>query len=174
MSGIGRCPRAQYLDFLNGQVPDLRRDKYGHRGYLFEGDAKKRLERIKLYVPGSEIEVVAPFDKRFRGNTDGATKSESPKQLLELKSTGPDKFEQIAETNSPLKENLCQIQTYMHYSDFEECVLVYINADTFDHWIIIVPRDDQVGERMEARAKALLDRIDRRQPPTCTCGWCRR
>lgn len=171
MSGIGRCPREQYWNVVDGQMPDVQRDRYGSRGYLFERDAKIRLERIGLYAPNSERLVVADFDKRFKGHTDG----ETPRGLLlELKSTKPSKWEYVASKNEPIFDHFCQVQVYMRHGGWDEAVIIYINVDTFGHYPIFVAKDDGWGEELDTKAKAILSAIDSKEPPRCVCGWCKR
>ncbi len=175
MSGIGRCALEQWYTMKFGPLPSLARDKYGKRGYLFEGDAKLRLQRIGYYFPGSEVQLIAPWDSRFRGHTDGQVPAErfGEPWLLELKSCGPKKFEDVVWHNAPLSEHLCQIQTYMRYGGWNWTMIVYINADTFDHWMIPVKRDDTYGKQMELRAQWILRCVDGEEyPPKCECGWC--
>ena len=170
MSGIGGCLLKQWLNFKFGQVPSLSGAKYGTRGYMFEANAKVRLERIGLYVPGSEMALVAPWDDRFRGHTDGATKDG---MLLELKSIKEDAFQVVVNKDQPKPEHMAQVQTYMLYGQWEACLVVYIETNTLNHWPLLVKRNTNIGVRMEQRARTVLEMIDSNTPPLCECNFCR-
>jgi hypothetical protein len=198
VSGIGGCPREMYFDYFYGQPYSPDRDQYGTRGYLFEHHTKERLARITppRYIANSEIEVYGSFaPDLFRGHTDGLGFSAEGSQviLLELKSTDPNKFVEIAQTNKPLPQNYAQVQMYLRlaaqgnwrtlHGDLQPSVmsklnwdvarLIYVNVSTLDHWIIYVERNDWDGYQLEEKAKNVVLAIREQKPPECTCGWCR-
>src|ERR1044072_24419 len=73
MSGIGRCPRKLYDDYFKPSNPTPETFRNCYLGYLWEDEVKNILEGSGVYVPDSERELIAPFDRRFVGRTDGET-----------------------------------------------------------------------------------------------------
>lgn len=172
MSSIGRCPRQLYFAFVEGRPrPGDEAHRMCYAGYLFERDLKARLAATGIYVPDSERELVAPFDARFRGHTDGAT---GDGELLELKSINDKGFERVAVSQRPKTEHALQVQTYLRYGPWTHALVVYVNRATFEHLVLRVAENTRVGLDMEQKAKRVLAAIDARQAPRCECGYCER
>lgn len=67
MSRIAECPLALFDEMANGRGFSLEMHLKCYAGYLWERDVKARLEALGLYAPGSERELTAAWDSRFRG-----------------------------------------------------------------------------------------------------------
>jgi len=169
MSTIGRCPRVLYFNFVNGISPAMDMHRMAHVGYLFERDAKERFALDGIYRPAHVTEIVAPFDERFRGHPDGETVDGD---LAEIKSLGDEAYVRLVQTGRLRTESYFQIQTYLLYGPWTNAVVFAINRDTFQHYVLCVPRDMHAGQRMEHKAKAVLAAIDARRPPACECRKC--
>ena len=179
MSAIAQCPRKLYFDFLEGKTNPTERDHlYCYSGYLFERDVFARLAAIGIvnfYGPLNDpanprgVEVVASFDERFRGHTDGETVDG---ELLEIKSVNPLGFDKVRSLQRPKYEHFVQVQAYMRYGPWTHALLVYVNRDTFEHLVLHVARSERHGEQLEQKARALLAAIDARTPPACECERC--
>lgn len=171
MSGIAKCPRELFFDFVRGRQPNEQAHLYCYVGYLFERDVKARLGELGIYVPGSEMELVAPFDARFRGHIDGQTQDG---MLLEIKSINEKAFELLLQTERAKPDHYLQVQTYMHFGTWTDAVIVYVCRDTFAHRVLHVAKSTMHGEEMERKAKMILRAIDEQRPPQCECHYCRR
>lgn len=172
MSGIGDCSRKQYFSFVGGRTADDQLLWYSWTGYLHEAAILKLFKRRKR-----EIEVVAGFDERFRGHVDLAL---SKQDLVEIKSTNWGKFQRIIDGGEPDLRHQYQVQMYLRHGGWERCFVVYIARDVphkewydFPLYVFEVRPDAARADRMDAKAKAILAAIDRREPPDCDCGWCR-
>ena len=63
---------------------------------------------------------------------------------------------------------------YARRGDYERALIVYkVRADGA-LWVVYVKRKDEIGDRVEDKARTVLEAVDRGLPPACTCGWCRR
>ena len=171
MSQIWKCARKLYLDMVNGrrQLQDqaLRRC---HEGYLHQEDVLDRLDRAGVPVLEQDRELVAPFDERFRGHIDG----EIDGDLLEIKSL--EKFPDLVQIQKqgPRDRERFQVQAYMRYGDYDRALIVYkVRADGA-LWVVYMTRKDGIGDRIESKARTVLEAVDRGYPPACTCGHCRR
>ncbi len=172
MSAISECPLELYRRFLGGQTLNDRAHAFCYLGYLFERDCKARLLAIGQYVAGSERELVAPWDARFQGHTDGET---AAGDLLEIKSVSENRLLRIRQDEGRLpNEHFYQVQTYLRYGPYERALVVYVCRETFEHYAVVAPRREAVGLAMEDKARRILAAVDSGRPPQCECGRCHR
>lgn len=188
MSQIARCSRQLYFEFVAGQTHlSDRAHQNCKRGYLIEGEFKTMFAAMGiLHVPqafpvldndtgaqryGSEREIIAPFDSRFRGHTDGET---CDGELLEIKSMSQEKFELARQLNRIDVAHYYQVQAYLRYGGYEHAIVEYVSSATFDHWAFRIALNPRVGAEIEAKAKRVLAAIDSHTPPRCECGKCER
>lgn len=174
MSSIGYCPRRIYNDLVLGRDLNDRAFRYCRRGYVMEAEVKNWLAIKGYYARGSEKEVVAPFDERFRGHTDGEAEIGLETLLLEIKSVQPKEIEEIRATGKIKPEKMAQVQCYMRYGPWDKAMFVFVQADSFDHETLFVRKADDLGARYERKAKGLLKAWDAQDPPDCLCGYCRK
>lgn len=171
MSRISECPLKLYRECLNGRAheagePAARR---AYRGLLFEGDVRQRMITAGVYKPDSHREVIAPFDERFRGHTDGETLDGD---LVEIKSCRDETYQQVRESRRPMPSHYDQVQLYMAYGGYKHAVLIYINTETFEHYILDCYPNRRTQEILIDKARLILQAIDTGEPPACTCGRC--
>ena len=178
MSHIADCSR-QLFTSLTNTAPALTWPVESHlrcyAGYLWERDVKSRLEALGLYVPGSERELVADFDCRFVGHTDGEISGEKPNEryLLEIKSTNPDKLQRIiADKRLPI-ENYQQVQVYLRHGGYSRAYVVYVCRDTGEMHVVEVRPNIRLQADLDYKARRVLEAVDAGQPPKCECGRCR-
>lgn len=171
MSRITECPARLYRECLNGRAHELNEAaaRRCYRGYLFEHDAHTRLEAAGIYLPGSGKEVRADFDERFRGHTDGET---TEGDLLEIKSVADRIFEGVQRTRRALDGHIAQVQMYLRYGGYGHGLIVYIDTETFQHYVADVWPNRAEQERWIEKAGQVLAGIDAGQPPKCSCGRC--
>lgn len=176
MSHIAECPLRLFND-LKGPARPWPQESHlrCYAGYLWERDVKARLQALGLYVPGSERELVADFDARFVGHTDGELVDEHGNRcLLEIKSTNPDKFQRIAAYPDRLPvENYHQVQVYLRHGGYLRAFMVYVCRDTGDMHVVEVRPSPHLQDVLDAKAKSVLTKVDSGQPPRCECGRCR-
>jgi hypothetical protein len=169
MSGIGKCPRQLYDNFIQPSKPTDEMYRNCYLGYLWEDEAKDILEGAGIYKTDSERELVAPFDKRFKGHTDGETPEGN---LLEIKSVTAYSMERLKREARVKREHFYQVQTYMRYGDYAQALVAYVSRDPMEFHFISVPRVAATGEQMERKAKVVLQAIDLKERPACECGRC--
>jgi len=171
MSAIGHCPQKLYFDLIYGRrTPSHKQLLRCHEGYLHESDVIDRLCRLDFAITNTNREIVAPFEHgRFRGHIDG----EIPDRMLEVKSVNQRKFDRVRH-QGPFANHRDQVQAYMRYGGYERCLIVYKNRESGEIWCFEIDVDPAHGERIERKAREILAAVDRREPPECTCGHCRK
>jgi len=174
MSGVGECPRAWYWRTVE-PVPCRWEIWCAWTGYMHEARI------LELFEAGPmRREVVAEFDKRYRGHTDHEI---SDGTLIEIKSVSWAKYLRLFQARGD-KRNRAQCQAYMRHGKFPHAILIYVARDipweafsgdvplpffTVDVW-----RDEAWMDELDNKARRLLACIDSQTPPPCTCGRCRR
>lgn len=169
MSRIGECPQMLARELSNGKRWTNEDALRCYAGYLWEADVKSRLETLGIYKRGSERELVAEFDHRYMGHTDGELRDGS---LLEIKSTVQEKLNQIRrDKRIPLK-NYRQVQTYMRHGHYAQALVVFVARDTGDLYTHTVIPDRACMDVMDEKALSILAALDAGELPTCTCNRC--
>jgi len=165
MSQIWRCPADLYDVVLNGQPEvSLRDGQRFYEGYLHERDMVARLQAVGLYEACGEL--VAPWDERVRGHPDGIIGGD----LLEIKSVWTAQFEEVRRSNRALQSHYEQIQLYLLYGDWERAIVIYKNRETGELRPIVVWPHVATQERLEEKARQVLEAVDCGERPECECG----
>ena len=170
MSGIGRCPRQLYDRYFNPPAPTPEVYRSCYLGYMWEDEAKDILEGARIYRPESERELIAPFDARFVGHTDGETTSG---ELLEIKSVNARGMEKVKAEGRAKRDHFYQVQTYMRYGMYRSALVAYVCRDPFEFHFVTVEAVPSVGDRMEQKARDILKAIDDKRRPACECRYCK-
>lgn len=171
MSQIGFCPLDVYRKLTRGRYGEMGEDSARRylRGSLFEAEAIRRLTDAGIYRPDSRHQVVADFDGRFLGHTDGDTVDGD---LIEIKSCRQEDFEWIEGNHKPLPYHFAQIQMYIRYGNYRHALAVYVSTETYKYFILDIYPASRVQDAMIARAKSILAAYDGGPLPECTCGRC--
>jgi len=176
MSGIGRCPCLLYRQYLDGRG-DLTDQHHWNcwLGYLFEGGVVALLDGI-FGIERRPLEIVAPFDDRFRGHIDYQTPAGD---LVEIKSTSWRGFKSVI-AHGGKRAHRAQVQMYLRHGGFERGLLVYVARDVpWDEWnglplwVVEERPDDRWADSLDRKARLILAHVDQGDgPPACTCGRC--
>lgn len=169
MSSIADCPVQLYLRYKQGMVVDDAGHRNAYRGYLFEREVKKILVGIGFMKPHSERELIAPFDARYKGHTDGESVEGN---LSEIKSVSKEKFEIIKDSKKLFTKHYFQTQIYMKHGNYEASDVTIVVPETFEFMMLRVRPNYKVQNDLEEKAKSVLMHIDANRLPLCACGRC--
>lgn len=170
MSNIGDCPRVIFRAYKQGINIDYKAHQNAFRGYRIEAIAKEILIGAGIMKPGSERELVAAFDSRYRGHTDGEV---DRNQLVEIKSKRKDKFDMVLSEQRLPNREYHQVQSYIHYGGYSTALVFCICPETFDTTTLVIKENFNAQLLNEVKAKAILTSIDNDAEPACTCGRCK-
>jgi hypothetical protein len=170
MSGINGCPLRLYRELLHGRYGQVgeRSTLRSLRGNLYEQVTILRLSEAGIYQPNSKKEIVADFDSRFRGHTDGQTVDGD---LVEIKSTNHEDFQHV-EVRKPLPAHFAQCQMYIKFGGFQHGLLFYVSTETYEHYVLDVYPASQLQAQLISKAQSILFAVDGGPQPQCTCGRC--
>ncbi len=169
ISKIGDCPHHAVMEYLHGVACTEEAHRMCFAGYEHEMSIMELLVLAGI-VTVQGLEVVAPFDSRFRGHIDALTCDDD---LLEIKSVSTQKFQQVMESGKPLKKHVMQVQLYMRYGGWHQTFVVYRCRETYQHMVIRAPYIQSAAEHYEEKAKKILHCIDNNQIPDCECRRCK-
>lgn len=170
MSGIADCPRAQWTRYMNGVETGDNNHRNAYRGYLLEKDIKQILISIGFMKPESERELLAEFDSRFRGHTEGEDVSGG---LIEVKTMSKVKYDAVVSERRLAYRHYRQVQAYMKYGNYTKCTAVIRCTETFEFHVMVVQPNYAIMAELEQKAKMILACIDESREPPCTCNRCR-
>ena len=183
MSGIAGCPYQQYLRLVDPPKPNDRMRWYAWTGYTHEAAIIELIEGAGIEgAKQGEQDIIADFDDRFRGHIDYCV----GRTVIDVKSVYYKKLVNVAYDGPPF-ENVAQMQMYMAHGNFANGILIYVARDV-PHWeweamrydkarfgafhVVDVPRDQVLIDKLNTKAKMILDGVDQRVPPRCDCGRC--
>jgi len=170
MSQIWECPAELYDRMVNGRQAFMGRGaRMCYEGLLHETDMIERLQALGVYGPGQEL--VAEWDERFQGHTDGVLlDGDEGELLLEVKSTTRRSFKEVRGSNRALQRDYEQVQMYLLYGGWERAVIVYKCRETGEVRPIMVWPHAATQERLEGKARRVLEAVDLGERPECECG----
>lgn len=173
MSQIGRCPAYLYNLMLHGNEASSDRAHLncfsGHAwqdqvmGILIGSGVARSCGKVSGYCR----ELVAEFDPRFKGHTDGEAVDG---KLIEIKTFNADDYRRVTRTGVLPPAYAWQVQAYLRYGNYDRALFVCVCRDPFEWHILDIGRLDQEGDKVEAKAKLVLAAVDRGVMPECVCG----
>ena len=166
ISKISDCPRVAVREYRNGITATEQAYRMSFAGYEQERSVIGLLDGIITQI---NLEVVAPFDGRFKGHVDAVSEN----SLIEIKSVSVNKFQKVIESGRALRSHFLQVQLYMRYGGWVQTFIIYRCRETYEHKIIRVPYIQAEADKLEAKAKRILACIDSGEMPPCECGRCR-
>jgi hypothetical protein len=141
-----RCPLVQHIRYVNGHHLPFHELFKMRAGYVWEAEAKLRLG--VLFRAGSERELVAGFDARYRGHADGEVLVDGEVMLLEIKSLPDFVFAQLVRDGGISKRNFWQVQAYLRHGNYRRGVLRFICREDGRTRNVVIERNDDVGQRL--------------------------
>lgn len=197
MSMIGGCPTAAYDSYFGLSEPDMRLLWYGFSGHNYERGIRDLflLSDEFTLLPKSHYmyNIEADFDSRYRGHADIILRDNRSGGyvVVDVKSLDWRKFEDVSHGDLPYshEKNLCQVQAYMDHGKFDAGCIIYTPRDIpHGAWpdsalsisgngvlpfvTIEIEYDSATQISIEKHAKWLLELIDKKERPDCTCGYC--
>lgn len=169
MSKLADCPRKVFREFKDGVIPTEDIYRMSYAGYEHEKNILAMLQECGIAMP-VQRELIAPFDNRLRGHIDAETVDGF---LCEIKSVSDKKYQGISSNKRMPYRNFAQVQVYMRYGGYERSLVVYRNRDTYQTILFDIPYNPNVADKLERKAKRILEAIDSGQLPECDCHTCK-
>ena len=200
MSMIGGCPTAAYDSFMGTRKADMRLLWYGFAGGNYENGIRDlfRISDEFVLLPKEHYmyHIEADFDSRYRGHADIVLVSRLDGELtvVDVKSLDWFKFDLVTMYDKvpySHEKSVAQVRAYMDHGKFDRGAIIYTPRDIpHGGWsegaldvtgnnalpfkVIEVESNPRVRDGLNGIAALLLEAIDKRERPECTCGFCRR
>jgi hypothetical protein len=196
MSMIGGCPTAAYDSFYGTREADMRLLWYGFSGANCENGIRNLLrisdEFTLLPENHYRYHIEAAFDSRYRGHADIILINRYKQPIVvDVKSLAWPKFENVAlygKVPYSHDKSVDQVHAYMDHGMFHRGAIIYtprdiphgewpsdlLRADSRPlpfHVIDVIANPIRQGNLNE-HALWLLNCIDNKDRPDCTCGFC--
>ena len=170
ISHVAGCPHRAAREFRDGfeENPEVLRMCYA--GYDQERSVRSILLALGVLQSFEVTHVVAPFDKRLQGHPDGIT---TDGQVIEIKSVSRKKFERIQNDGRALFEHFAQVQLYLRYANLLSALIIYRCRETYEHSVFEISYNPTQADKLEEKAKRILQALDASTLPACECGKCK-
>ncbi len=125
ITDAGKCPRLVFFKFKNAprEKMDPRILRIFERGEYLHRNIFNILYRLKI---GVTTEVSIPAQEIIAGRADAIISINKENYVLDIKSMNSMVFRNLTE---PKKENVYQLQLYLHYFNIKKGILFYIDKD---------------------------------------------
>ena len=143
VTDAGKCPRALFFKFKNAPKKEMEANilrLFDHGDYIHKLIMKSLLSSREIHVVASEINI--PPQEIISGRADAIISDGKELYVLDIKSINSMGFKYL---NGPKKENISQIQLYLHYFKVPKGILLYVNKDNQELKEFIVNYDQSLS-----------------------------
>jgi len=158
ITDAGRCGRAIFFKFKNVPREDMEARvlrMFDHGDHIHQLIMKPLLSIRDIHVVASEVNI--PPQELISGRADAIISDGKDLYVLDIKSMNSMIFKNLAE---PKKENIDQIQLYLHYFKIPRGILLYVNKDTQELKEFQVVYDKRMVLSLLNRLAELKNKID--------------
>jgi len=162
ISDAGKCPRAVFFKFKNAprKKMDPRLLRVFERGEYIHRNIFNILYRLKI---GVTTEVSIPAQAIVAGRADAILSINGENYVLDIKSMNSMVFKNLTE---PKKENIYQLQLYLHYFNIKKGILFYVDKDRQEIKEFIVDYDEKLVQSLLKDFEELKKKIESNAVPT--------
>jgi len=155
ISDVGKCPRSIFFKFKNapGEKMEPRILRIYEKGEYLHRNIFNILYRLKI---GMTTEVTIPAQEIISGRADAILCINGENYVLDIKSMNSMVFRNLIE---PKKENVCQLQLYLHYFNIKKGILLYIDKDQQDIKEFLINYDEKLVRSLLKDFESLKEKI---------------
>ena len=167
ITDAGKCPRAVFFKFKN--VPREKMEPqvlrmFDHGDYI-QMQIISNLFSLGI-VRASEVKI--PPQELISGRADAILTLNNELYVVDFKSMNSMIFKNL---DQPKKDNLNQIQLYLHFFKIPKGILLYINKNTLELKEFLVEYNPAVAQRLLKDLADLKIKIDSNIVPQRIPGW---
>jgi len=169
VTDAGKCPRALFFKFKNAPKKEMEANilrLFDHGDYIHKLIMKSLLGSREIYVVASEINI--PPQEIISGRADAIISDGKELYVLDIKSINSTSFKYL---NEPKKENVNQIQIYLHYFKIPKGILLYVNKDNQELKEFIVKYDRSLSLSLLNELRNIKTSIDNNIVPSRISGY---
>ena len=156
ISDAGKCPRQIFFKFKKAprEKMDARILRIFEHGEYMHRNIFNILYRLRI---GITTEVPIPPQELISGRADAILCINSENYVLDIKSMNSMIFRNLTE---PKKDNVAQLQLYLHYFNIKKGLLLYIDKDKQEMKEFIVDYDENLVQRLLQGFETLKQKIE--------------
>jgi CRISPR/Cas system-associated exonuclease Cas4 (RecB family) len=169
VTDAGKCPRALFFKFKNAPKKEMEANilrLFDHGDYIHKLIMKSLLSTREIHVVASEINI--PPQEIISGRADAIVSDGKELYVLDIKSINSMGFKYLSE---PKKENISQIQLYLHYFKVPKGILLYVNKDNQELKEFIVNYDQALSLSLLSELSNVKINIDKNIVPSRIPGY---
>jgi len=167
ITDAGKCPRAVFFKLKNApkEPMDARILRIYERGEHMHRNIFNILYRLKI---GVATEVSIPSQEIISGRADAIFCIGNENYVLDIKSINSMVFRNM---QSPKKENVFQVQLYMHYFGIKKGLLLYIDKDQQEMKEFFVEYDENLCKSLLDKFYTLKGQVEKGIVPSRLAGY---
>jgi len=167
ITDAGKCSRAIFFKFKN--VPREKMEPrvlrmFDHGNYI-QMQILNNLFSLGI-VRASEVKI--PPQELISGRADAIITLNNELYVVDFKSMNSMVFKNLTE---PKKDNINQIQLYLHYFKIPKGILLYVNKDTLELKEFLIEHDPAIAQKLLKDLTDLKTKIDSNVVPQRIPGW---
>ena len=158
ISDSGRCSRSIFFKFKKAPKKEMQANilrLFDHGDHIHQLIMKPLLAIRGIHVVTSEVDI--PPQELISGRADAVLSDGKELYVLDIKSMNSMIFRKLTE---PKKENIYQIQLYLHFFKIKKGILLYVNKDNQELKEFFVDYDKDVCESILEELERLKEKID--------------
>lgn len=178
VSQAGKCPRQIFFKFKNAPKKELEANilrLFDHGDHIHQLIMKPLLSTRDIHVVASEVNI--PPQQLVRGRADAIVSDGKKLYVVDIKSMNSMMFQKMTE---PKKDNVDQLQFYLHYFKIPRGILLYVDKDKLQLKEFLVEYDEKRTKELLAGLKKLQKQIEAEKVPAripqypakWPCGYC--
>ncbi len=143
VTDAGKCPRSLFFKFKNAPKKEMEPNilrLFDHGDYIHKLIMTSLLGSREIHVVASEVNI--PPQEIISGRADAIISDGKDLYVLDIKSINSAGFKFLKE---PKKDNVYQIQLYLHYFKVPKGILLYVNKDTQELKEFIVSYEESLA-----------------------------
>ena len=158
VTDAGRCPRSIFFKFKNAPQKGMEANIlriFDHGDYIHKLIMKSLISSREIHIVASEVNI--PPQEIISGRADAIVSDGKDLYVLDIKSINSMGFRYMKE---PKKENINQIQLYLHYFEIPKGILLYVNKDNQELKEFIVNYDKELSKSLLNKLNDVKNNID--------------
>ncbi len=163
VTDAGKCPRAIFFKFKNAPKKEIDANilrLFDHGDYIHKLIMGSLLGSREIHVVASEVRI--PPQELISGRADAIISDGRELYVLDIKSINSIAFKYLKE---PKRENVEQIQLYLHYFKIPKGILLYVNKDTQELKEFFVNYDSSLSLYLLKNLESTKEYIDKNLVP---------
>jgi CRISPR/Cas system-associated exonuclease Cas4 (RecB family) len=169
ISDAGKCPRLVFFKFKNAPKKAMEANIlriFDHGDHIHQLIMQSLLGARDIHVVSSEIKI--PQQEIISGRADAIVSDGKELYVLDIKSINSLGFQYLTQAK---KDNIDQIQLYLHYFEIPKGILLYVNKDNQQLKEFFIDYNQEHTEFLLKGLVNLKEQIDSNIVPSRLAGY---